>query len=90
MSTVSLSKPWLKNTSLTSSLSEVLVSTTRGAAPLVFVVELDFLCVGSPQMVPGTTLSEECCTRTDLTTLELQEWPMFDPSESFEGFGQLN
>ena len=73
MLTVSLSKPWFKNTSLTPSLSEVLISTTRGAVLLVFVVEIDFLCVGSPHMVPGTAFPEKCCTKAELATLELQE-----------------
>ena len=73
MPTVSLSKPWLKNTSLRLFLSGVLASTTSGAVPLFFVVELNSLCVGSPHMVPGTTFPEKCWTKTELATLELQE-----------------
>ena len=79
MSTVSSSKPWLTNTFLTPSLSEVLVSTTRGAVTLVFVVKVDFLCVGSRRMVPGKTFPGNCCPKAELATLELQEQPLFDP-----------
>ena len=53
MSAVLLPKPWLKNTSLTPSPSGVLFSATRVAVLLVFVLEVGFLCVESPHMVPG-------------------------------------
>ena len=54
-------------------LSEVLASATRGAVPRVFVVEVDFLCMGSPHMFPGIPFNEDCCTKAVLATLELQE-----------------
>ena len=41
-------------------------------------------------MVLGITCPENCCTKAELATLELQEQPLFNPSESFEGFDQLN
>ena len=56
----------------------MLVLTTRGAVPLVFVVEVDSLCVGSPHMVPGITFPEKCCAKASWL-LGLQEQPLFDP-----------
>ena len=41
-------------------------------------------------MVTEIIFRENCRTKVDLTTLELQEQPLFDPCESFEGFGDLN
>ena len=73
---------------MTPALSKVLVSTTRVAIPLVCVVEV--ICVGLPHMVHGITFPEKCCTKAELATLELQDQPLFDVCESFEGFGQLN
>ena len=68
----------------------MLVSTIRGAVPLFVAVKLDSLCVGSPHMVSGTTFPEECWIKAESATLELQEQPLFNPCETFEGFGQLN
>ena len=68
----------------------MLVSTTSGAVALVYVVEVDFLCVGSPHMVPEKTFPEKYCTKTELATLELEERPLFVSCESLEGFSQLN
>ena len=66
-------KALTEKTSLALSLSEVLVLTTRGAAPLFFVAEIDSLCVGSPHMVFETTFPEKCCAKPELAALELQE-----------------
>ena len=60
MSAVLLPKP---------SPSGVLVSTTRVAVLLVSVIEVVFLGVESPHMVPGITFTET----SELATLELQE-----------------
>ena len=90
MSTVSWSKSWPKNTSLKFSLSEVLVSTTGGAVPLFFVVELDSLSVGSPHIVLGTTFSEKGWTKAEFGQLGTTRISSADPCESFEGFGRLN
>ena len=68
----------------------MLVSDTRVAGPLFFVVKVDFLCVRSPPMVPETTLPENCCNKADFAHLELQEKLMFDQCLSFKEFGQLN
>ena len=57
---------------------------------LVFVVEVEFLCVGSPHMVLEKTFSENCCTKAEFASLKLQEQPLFDLSESFKELGELN
>ena len=65
----------------------MLVFATKGAVPLVFMVEKDFLCVGSPQMVAGITFLENSCNKAELATLKPQEQPLFDPWKPFEMFG---
>ena len=49
------------------------MSATRVAVLLDFVLEVGFLCVESPHMVPGIAFPETCCTKSELATLELQE-----------------
>ena len=39
-------------------------------------------------MVPGTTFPENCCTKAELATLELQEQPLFDPYKYFDRLSQ--
>ena len=57
---------------------------------MVFVVEVNFLCVDSPHKASGITFHENCFTKAELTTLKQQEQTLFDPCESFEGLNQLN
>ena len=57
---------------------------------LVFVVEVDFLCVRSSHMVPKRTFPQNCCAKAELATLELQKQSLFGPCKSFEKFGGLN
>ena len=54
------------------------------------MVEVDFISVGSPHIVPGITFPKNCSSKAELTTLGLQKQPLSDPCESFEGCGQLN
>ena len=68
----------------------MLVSGTKGAVSLVCMVKVGFLYLESPHMVNKIIFRENCRTKVDLTTLELQEQPLSDPCESFEGFGDLN
>ena len=68
----------------------MLVSVARISVSLPIVVDVDSRCVRSPHMVPGIQVPENCCTKAEVTALELQKQPVFDPCKSFKGLLQLN
>lgn len=87
MSTILFSKHWFENTSL-KPLSQALVLGTRGAAPLVYMAEVDFCCVWLQHMAPGIKFFDTVVPRLSWK-LKLQKQPLFDSWEYFKGFGQL-
>ena len=68
----------------------MLVSNTRVAVPLVFVLKLNFLFVRSPRVLPEIAFPENHCTKAEFANLKLQEKRLFDLCVSFKGFGSLN
>ena len=77
------------NIFLTPVPTEILVSVARDVILLVCVIEVNFICVGSPHIIPGITFPKNCCTKAELAILELQDQPLFGACEYVEGFGQL-
>ena len=53
------------------------------------MIVVNFICVGSPHIIPGITFPKNCCTKAELAILELQDQPLFGACEYVEGFGQL-
>ena len=82
-SIVSFSKPFSDTLPMES------VSFGRCSSP-VFFVDVGFLWVGLPHMVPGIIFLWNCCNKSELATQELHEQPLFNPCKFFEGFSQLN
>ena len=52
------------------------------------MVEVGFCCVCLQHMAPGIKVFDTVVPRLSWK-LKLQKQPLFDPWESFEGFGQL-